>query len=165
MQLKVEKYVASLPGVLEKNTIYYVKNGAGFDMYVTNDTGTVVAFPLNSTKEDTGITVDGSWTVLTTWIKWYKRIPFSGVITGWTILGDVSGSIVMNVRKSNYASWPTMANIAWTEKPTLSSAIKNQDVSLGTWTTDISEGDILEYSIESVATIKRVHLFIHITPN
>lgn len=60
MQLKVEKYVASLPGVLEKNTIYYVKNGAGFDMYVTNDTGTIVAYPLNSTKEDTGITVDGS---------------------------------------------------------------------------------------------------------
>lgn len=71
----------------------------------------------------------------------------------------------MNVKKSTYAAWPTMTSIAGTEKPTLSSAIKNQDNSLTTWTTEVSEGDILEYSIESVATITRVHLFLHITPN
>ena len=41
------KVVSTLPGVLEKNSIYFVRVGAGFDIYVTNDTGTVVAYPLN----------------------------------------------------------------------------------------------------------------------
>jgi hypothetical protein len=42
------KVVAALPGTLEANSIYYVRVGAGFDLYVTNDAGTVVAYPLNS---------------------------------------------------------------------------------------------------------------------
>ena len=46
-QLRNEKYVSNLPTTLVANTIYYVKNGAGFDMYVTNDTGIIVAYPLN----------------------------------------------------------------------------------------------------------------------
>jgi len=45
--LKHHKYVTSLPEALEKNAIYYVKNNSGFDMYVTNNTGEVVAYPMN----------------------------------------------------------------------------------------------------------------------
>lgn len=47
-ELRNEKYVSSLPGVLIANTIYYVKNGLGFDMYLTNDSGIIVAYPLNT---------------------------------------------------------------------------------------------------------------------
>jgi hypothetical protein len=43
-----EKVVSSLPGTLVKNTIYYVRTGAGFNMYITNDLGIIVAYPLNS---------------------------------------------------------------------------------------------------------------------
>jgi len=46
--IRFEKYVASLPAVLTANTLYFVKNWAWFDLYLTNDTWTVVAFPLNS---------------------------------------------------------------------------------------------------------------------
>lgn len=45
--IKHHKYVASLPGTLEANSIYYVRAGAGFDIYVTNSSGTIVAYPLN----------------------------------------------------------------------------------------------------------------------
>lgn len=41
------KLVSSLPGVLQANSVYYVRTGAGFDTYVTNDLGIVVAYPLN----------------------------------------------------------------------------------------------------------------------
>lgn len=47
--IKHHKYVASLPGTLEANSIYYVRAGAGFDIYVTNSSGTIVAYPLNLT--------------------------------------------------------------------------------------------------------------------
>lgn len=41
------KVVASLPAELEPNSIYYVRAGEGFDQYVTNSGGLVVAYPMN----------------------------------------------------------------------------------------------------------------------
>ena len=55
-ELRNEKYVNSLPGVLIANTIYYVKNGAGFDMYLTNNSGTIITYPLNTTPPSSGVT-------------------------------------------------------------------------------------------------------------
>lgn len=46
-KLLAEKYVSALPGTLVADTLYYVRNGAGFDLYLTNSTGTVVAYPQN----------------------------------------------------------------------------------------------------------------------
>lgn len=46
--LLTEKVVAALPGVLTPSTIYFVRVGTGFDIYVTNDQGQVVAYPLNN---------------------------------------------------------------------------------------------------------------------
>jgi len=41
------KVVASLPAELEPNSIYFVRRGAGYDQFVTNATGLVVAYPMN----------------------------------------------------------------------------------------------------------------------
>jgi hypothetical protein len=46
-----QKHVSNLPATLEANTVYFVKNGAGFDLYLTNSTGTIVAFGLNPAVE------------------------------------------------------------------------------------------------------------------
>ena len=46
-QLKTHKLVASLPEPLEADSIYFVKSGTGFDFYVTNSSGTIVAYSLN----------------------------------------------------------------------------------------------------------------------
>lgn len=42
------KEVASLPGTLSASTLYFVRTGVGFDIYLTNESGTIVAYPLNS---------------------------------------------------------------------------------------------------------------------
>lgn len=44
-ELRVEKVVASLPDPLEPDTIYYVRVGQGFDLYVTDATGAVAHSP------------------------------------------------------------------------------------------------------------------------
>jgi len=44
------KVVSALPAPLDANAIYYVRVGAGFDIYVTNDQGTVVSYPINNAK-------------------------------------------------------------------------------------------------------------------
>lgn len=41
------KVVAALPAELVADAIYYVRVGTGFDIYVTNSSGTVVAYPSN----------------------------------------------------------------------------------------------------------------------
>lgn len=100
--------------------------------------------------------IDGGGAVITTGSKGYLEIPFACTITGWTILSDVVGSIVVDVRRSTYADFPTTSSIAGTEKPTISSARKGQDLSLTTWSTSISAGDILEFVVESVSAVTRV---------
>lgn len=41
------KVVAALPSELLADAIYYVRSGTGFDIYVTNASGTIVAYPTN----------------------------------------------------------------------------------------------------------------------
>lgn len=47
-QINQHKVVASLPDPLEANSIYYVRVGEGFDIYVTNGSGVVVEYSLNA---------------------------------------------------------------------------------------------------------------------
>ena len=41
------KIVSALPDPLEPNSIYYVRVGSGFDTYVTNSSGMIVAYESN----------------------------------------------------------------------------------------------------------------------
>lgn len=107
-------------------------------------------------------TIDGGGSAITTGEKGHMEIPFAGTITGWTILGDQTGSIVVDVWKDTYAAFPpTVADtIAGTEKPTLSAAQKNQDLTLSTWTTAVTAGDILAFNVDSASTVTRVSISI-----
>lgn len=109
--------------------------------------------------------IDGGGSAITTGEKGHLEIPFACTITGWTILADQSGSIVIDVWKDTYANFPPLDadSIAGTELPTLSSAQKNQDLALGSWTTAVTAGDILAYNVDSVATVERITLSIRAT--
>lgn len=80
-------------------------------------------------------------------------LPFAGTIQRWTITANASGSAVVTISKATYANFPTMTAISGTEKPTLSSAQKNEDTSLTTWTTSLAQGDVLRASVDSASTI------------
>lgn len=100
--------------------------------------------------------IDGGGSVISVGEKGHIEVPFAMTITGWTILADQTGSIVVDVKKVSYAGFPTTSSIAGTEKPALSAAQKNQDLSLTSWTTSISAGDILAFEVESASTVQRV---------
>lgn len=99
--------------------------------------------------------IDGAGSVLTTGVKTYTQIPYDCTIQSWSIFAANSGSIVIDVWKDSYANYPpTVADtITGTEKPTITSGTKAEDNSLTTWTTSISQGDILAFSIDSVTDI------------
>ncbi|WP_159745008.1 hypothetical protein [Chryseobacterium sp. 8AT] len=61
---RIEKVVSQLPSTLQKNTIYYVRVGNGFDIYVTNDSGFIVAYPSNYVTLYTEQNIEGA--------KWFR---------------------------------------------------------------------------------------------
>ena len=112
-----------------------------------------------------GITIDGGGSSITTGVKGYVEVPYSGTITGWTLVSDVVGSIVIDVWRDTYGNFPPSVadSISGSEKPTLSSSQKNQDLSLSTWTTSVTAGDIIGFKVDSASTLTRVNLAIKIT--
>lgn len=107
-------------------------------------------------KYEFGITVDGAGTALTTGSKGYRYIQEAGTITGWHVISDQTGSIVFDVKRSG-------VSLAGSEKPTLSSQSSNSDLTLSTWTTSLSAGDIIEFVIDSASTVTRATLTILVT--
>lgn len=116
----------------------------------------------NENRRTIYLVLDGGGQTITTGVKADVRVPYTGTITGWEIVANASGSIVIDVWKDTYANFPpTVADtIAGTEKPTLSSATKNQDTSLSTWTTSLTAGDWLRFNVDSATTVQRVALAI-----
>lgn len=122
-----------------------------------------------------GIVIDGGGSNIATGNKGYVEIPYSGTITGWTIIADAVGgspSCVVDVQKTNYAGFAagSATPIAGSEKPTItvanyvgSNISKNQDNNLTTWTTSVSAGDIIIFNLDSCTFTSKITLSIKIT--
>lgn len=110
-----------------------------------------------------GITIDGAGSAISTGIKTDVVIPFNMNINSWTLVADQTGSIVIDVWKDTYSNYPPTVSksIAGSEKPTLSASLKNQDLSLSTWTSSISSGDIVRFNVDSISSITKVTLIIN----
>lgn len=111
-----------------------------------------------------GVTVDGAGGTIVAGDAGVITIPYSGTITGWSLLADTAGSCVINVLKDSYSNYPPTVgdSIAGTEKPTLTAQAKNEDLTLTTWTTSVAAGDIIKFSIESSTLVTKLYLTIFI---
>jgi len=95
--------------------------------------------------------------VVPTGIKGYVEVPVDCYLTGWRIVGDASGSIVVGIWRDTYANFPPTSGdiILSSVKPTLSSAQKNQNTSQRLL---LNKGDWLAFNVESASTVKQVTL-------
>ena len=122
---------------------------------------------LSSDKGSIGVIFDGFGGVpivgKTDWIV----VPYNGTITGWQIFGGTTGSCVIDVRKDTYGNFPPTAadSIAGTQKPTLITQIKNQDLSLSSWTASVTSGDIVQFYLESASLLTKINCVIFIDKN
>lgn len=89
-------------------------------------------------------------------------IAYSGTITGWTLVADQAGAVVIDVKKASYSAFPSTSSICASALPTLSAAQKNTDSTLTGWTTAFSAGDIFTFTVNSSATITRVVLTLKV---
>jgi hypothetical protein len=128
-------------------------------------TKTLASLSAGAAKRVVGIVLSGA--PLSTGLKGAGvRIPFSGTITGWVVLANVVGSVVVDVWKAPYGSFPPSAanSIAGTEKPTLSGQRNNANAALTTWTTPVVAGDVFFFNVDSVSTATQITVEIEITP-
>jgi hypothetical protein len=94
----------------------------------------------------------------------YVTVPYNGTITGWQVIGNISGNCVFDVWKTAAGIVPTVANtIAGTEKPTLSAQQINSNLALTTWTTAVNAGDIVGIVLDSASTLSQAWLTVFIT--
>lgn len=131
----------------------------------TSLSGSVVstAGVLSTTFESFGITVDGQSSVISTGTLSTAQIKYNCTIIDWTITSDVSGSIQFDIKKVAYASYPgSLVSIVASDPPLISSAQKNTGSSLTGWTTTITAGDIIQYSVTSAATITKATLTLKV---
>jgi len=103
--------------------------------------------------------------VITTGFVCYYEIPFACTINRWTILPDVSGSIVFDIWMDTYANAPPVVgdSITASDKPTLTTTTKAQGSSLTGWTTAIPAGSIIGINVDSVTSVKKCTLSLKVT--
>ena len=107
-------------------------------------------------------TIDEGGATVTTGSKRGLTVPWPCEIIGWEILGDPSGSAVVDVKAGTYSAYPTVASICAANKPTLSSATKGRNLAPSTWTTALKQYDKLVFNVDSCTTCTwlQINLFV-----
>ncbi len=115
-----------------------------------------------------GITIDGGGSAITTGLKGYVRVPYSGTIVRWTLLSTdsaaspVSGSIEIDIIKGSIGSFPPTSSITASAPPTLTNDQEAEDTSLSGWTPTVTAGDIFGFEVITVSDFTRVSLFVDV---
>lgn len=90
------------------------------------------------------------------------RIPFNISLLKATLLSTASGSCVIDIYVDTYANFPATNadSITSATPPTISSGIKSEDSTLGSWTKDLDAGDTLRFEVESASSVSQVTLVL-----
>jgi hypothetical protein len=129
------------------------------------ETGLELAAPAGGGDAQITVNINGGGAAITTGLKGFLRVPYACTITAAELIGDQTGSIVIDIWKSDYASLPAVdaGSITASAPPTLSSALKSTDATLAGWTTSLAAGDYLAFNVDSAATVEQVTLSLTIT--
>jgi hypothetical protein len=86
------------------------------------------------------------------------QVPFACEVLGWTVLGTISGSIVVDVWRDTVANFPPTVgdSIAGSGKPTVSSATNATGDTTGWSSTALVKNDILRFNVDSVTSFTQV---------
>lgn len=103
--------------------------------------------------------VDAITTSEVEWLIWLDIGSFS--ITDWTLSSDATGSVVVKIEKATYSAFPTMTEIMASQRPTLSSARKNQATLSAA--ESITTAIALRATIVSATTVKAVSVALNCT--
>jgi hypothetical protein len=82
-------------------------------------------------------------------------LDVSGILENIVILSDQEGDLVLDIKKSNYSTFPTFSSIVGGTYVQMTNARKVRDDTLSGWATTIVAGDILTFDVVAVNNINR----------
>lgn len=130
-------------------------------------TGVVFAFVPQDTLRSV---VEGYGSTISTGLNGYLIVPANCTINSVTLLGDQSGSIVLDIWKTNYTAFDsgsthpaTGDKITGSTPPTIVAAKKYTDAALVGWSPLLSAGDVLGLNVTSITSFKRIFFFLNVT--
>jgi hypothetical protein len=112
---------------------------------------------------------DGTGAAIATGIKVENDLytSFAFTITGWTLLADTSGAIVVDVWRDTYANYPPTDADSITngsEPEIVASGDDAQDTNLGDWTdVTMDAGIVMRFNVDSCTSITKAVLILHCT--
>lgn len=109
-----------------------------------------------------GVTIDAGAGIITTGVKGYRRITQDGTIKRWSILAFQTGSIVFDIFKDPFGSFPPTTSIVAAAPPTLSGATNATSATLTGWTISVKAGDVLGFRVSSVSGLSKVTLQLEV---
>jgi hypothetical protein len=82
-------------------------------------------------------------------------IDVTGRIDSWTVASEDAGVIILDVKKASFNDYPNVISICGPIRPNLNLQHKNKSSDLTGWQTDVYAGDILQFDVSSVQTVRR----------
>jgi hypothetical protein len=140
----IEDYTTST-----NNIIFTVAPSPGDDVFII-----ALATTADLTRTINYI-VDGGNAVIAPGNKGSVTLDVSGIIESVTVLCDQEGSVVVDIQKSNYSTFPTFSSILGGSYIQLINQRKYRDDNLTGWSTNLVAGDILTFEVPSASNISR----------
>lgn len=108
-----------------------------------------------------GFSTDGSGAVITTGIKVYQVVHYSGTITGFSITADGSSpTCTIDVWKIGAGTaLPTVTNTIFGTKPSLSTGNVREGscpTNCSGWTTTFSDGDVFGFNVDALTVATKL---------
>jgi hypothetical protein len=153
----------STVGQVSKPVFFATSTSAG---WVLSYRGMLISSADNLRKEVITYHISGGGSPIATGAQEaFVKVPYAGTITGYEIVADQTGSIVVDVWKDTYANYPPTDTDSITASApiTISSANKAQDNTITGWITGITEGDLLRFNVDSASTVTAVTIFLLVT--
>lgn len=113
--------------------------------------------------------VDGGGTQVGTGLHGVLQVPFAGIITGVSMLGDQTGSAVVDIWKCSSANYnpPTHPvvgdSITASAQPTIVSGTKYSSTALTGWTTVFAANDVFAFNVNSLTSFTRLVVCLTVT--
>ena len=168
-----QQLIVAIDGLVQVPGIDYSTSGTNIIFTTPPTAGQKVYTVALSTTADLTRTinfvVDAGSSPMSYGIKGDMTLDVTGKIESWTLIGDQEGQVQFDIKKTDYANFPTFSSICGTERPTLgniNSGTKqriNRDTSLTTWNTALNAGDILQFEIVYALNIQRCVVSMKLT--
>jgi len=117
---------------------------------------------VGATVGTVGISLNGNGAYISSGSKGYITMPYACTITGWYLVANATGSIVIDIEKGDFTTFPVNTSIVGSATPSLVSQQKNSSTTLTGWTTSVAQNDVIEFTVVSNTTVTNASLNLRV---